>query len=142
MYPSAPLRRALAQLALAALASAQHWTCPALKSPALGMSFAVTPAAVGAAASCDDKCLTLNNCCLGNASSCQMASCQQGCRIATVVPDEATCNATCINMTNHCDYKVGPFEFELCGGCSLKWLNPETLQPVCADMACPLEYLA
>lgn len=93
------------------------------------MSFAVTPAAVGAAASCDDKCLTLNNCCLGNASSCQMASCQQGCRIATVVPDEATCNATCINMTNHCDYKVGPFEFELCGGCSLKWLNPETLQP-------------
>jgi hypothetical protein len=111
----------------AALAVAQkHSTCP---TPTLSYLVESDGAYNASALSCLDKCIVQGHCCTGNGSGCQMASCAQGCSIATVVPDELTCNNTCMNMTGHCDYTVGPYHFELCGGCPQKWLNPDTLQP-------------
>lgn len=50
-----------------------------------------------------------------------------GCSIGSIAPDELTCNQTCIAANGKCDYKYGPYDFGMCGDCSLIWLNPATL---------------
>lgn len=81
------------------------------------------------AASCHDRCVGAGHCCIGNQSACANPSCDMGCMMGTVTPDEATCNATCSAASNKCSFVIGGFDFQMCGGCQNKWLNPQTLQP-------------
>jgi hypothetical protein len=52
-----------------------------------------------------------------------------GCSIGSVAPDEATCNATCTAATGKCTFTFGGFDFQMCGDCPARWLDPTTLLP-------------
>ena len=53
-----------------------------------------------------------------------------GCSMATLVADEAACNATCTAASSKCEYKLGGWTFEMCGDCPARWLDPSTLTPM------------
>lgn len=82
-----------------------------------------------ASASCYDRCTNSGRCCIGNSSACQFPSCAMGCSIGSIAPDEATCNATCVAAAGKCSYTYGGYNFEMCGDCPQRWLDPTTLTP-------------
>lgn len=82
-----------------------------------------------ASSSCYDRCTGSGRCCVGNSSSCAFPSCAMGCSIGSVAPDEATCNATCTAATGKCTFTFGGFDFQMCGDCPARWLDPTTLLP-------------
>ena len=80
------------------------------------------------AETCTARCIGAGHCCTGNSSGCQRPSCQIGCNFGAGSPDEAACNATC--ATAHgCSFAFHGQSYPMCGGCSLRWMNPETLLP-------------
>lgn len=91
--------------------------------------FAACSAAAASAASCHDRCVGAGHCCVGLMSACANPSCDMGCMIGSVAPDEATCNATCLAGSGKCSLAYKNFSFGMCGGCAQKWLDPTTLQP-------------
>lgn len=97
----------------------------------LGALFVFACAAAGAAgASCYDRCTNSGRCCTGNGSACAQPSCAMGCSMASLVPDEATCNATCTAASNKCSFNFKGWQFNMCGECPARWLDPQTLTPV------------
>jgi hypothetical protein len=89
-------------------------------------------ASLCSALSCTDKCITAGYCCTGNSSGCQHPSCQIGCVVAAGSESESACNATCA-AAKGCSFVFKGQTFGMCGGCSARWLNPETLQPEVLD---------
>ena len=83
---------------------------------------------VDAAASCEQRCINSGNCCTGNSSGCQHPSCQIGCVIGAGSSSVADCNATCL-AAKGCSFTFKGQTFQMCGGCSARWVDPQTLQP-------------
>jgi hypothetical protein len=50
--------------------------------------------------------------------------------MATLVADEASCNATCTAASGKCSFEKDGWTFEMCGDCPARWLDPSTLTPV------------
>ena len=88
------------------------------------------------AKSCVDRCITAGFCCTGNSSGCQHPSCEMGCNIGYGSSTVADCNATCL-AAKGCSFTFKGQTYEMCGGCSNRWLDPKTLTPVVLPGAQP-----
>ena len=97
----------------------------------------ISSVAAVASSSCYDRCIGSGRCCVGNSSSCAFPSCAMGCSIGSVAPDEATCNATCTAAVSKCTFSYKGYDFQMCGDCPSKWLDPTTLLPEIVPGAAP-----
>ena len=97
----------------------------------------INSVAAVASSSCYDRCIGSGRCCVGNSSSCAFPSCAMGCSIGSVAPDEATCNATCTAAVGKCTFSYKGYDFQMCGDCPSKWLDPTTLLPEIVPGAAP-----
>lgn len=80
------------------------------------------------AQTCTERCIAAGHCCTGGTSACANPSCEHGCIIGAGSNSEASCNATCA-AAKGCSFSFQGKTYNMCGDCSQRWLDPDTLTP-------------
>jgi len=86
--------------------------------------------------SCVGRCWREGHCCADMVSGCSQPSCYQGCALAAISPDLATCNAQCEAAGGKCSFTYRNTTLSMCNNCASVTPPQECAhQGTCEDVA-------